>query len=176
MPRNLPEPCPREAAGGWALISRGPGVDMEETMVAKVLVLHFYLVKPAMPCPGNLPFHDWLIQAGNAAAVFQQDDEMSSIRNVVIDVMTNYQRQQQEQQAQPANMQQAMPTQPPAPLSLGQHVRPPISASTRPLQYAAPSAQAASHATTPASHATTHAACNAARAKAATPIGAASIA
>ena len=29
------EPCPREAAGGWALISRGPGVDMEETMVAK---------------------------------------------------------------------------------------------------------------------------------------------
>ena len=35
-----------------------------------LLVLHFYLVKPAMPCPGNLPFHDWLIQAGNAAAVF----------------------------------------------------------------------------------------------------------
>ena len=35
VPRNLPEPCPREAAGGWALTSRGPGVDMEETMVAK---------------------------------------------------------------------------------------------------------------------------------------------
>ena len=90
-----------------------------------LLVLHFYLVKPAMPCPGNLPFHDWLIQAGNAAAVFQQDDEMSSIRNVVIDVMTDYQRQQQQQQAQPANMQQAMPMQPPAPPSLGQHVLPP---------------------------------------------------